>query len=438
MAITCDDESTKGHPSSWSAAIDATTSGYADDIKRLMIVSAGNVTAKNWSNYVSSNILSEVHDPGQAWNALTVGAYTKKIKIKSKDLIGFNPIAAYGGLSPFSSTSTMWNKWPIKPEVVFEGGNAAKDSSNFSTEHDDLMLLTTAHNISQNQFVTFGMTSAATALASNMAAHIQADYPDAWPETIRALIVHSAQWTEEMEKQFLNDKSKRDYTNLIRACGYGVPNLERAMFCASNSLTLIAQDEIQPFDKNKSGQTTTKDMNLYNLPWPIEILRDLGETPIEMRITLSYFVEPGPGEVGWDDRYRYPSHVLRFKLNSPNEERTEFVKRINKFAREVDEKPDTEGRKDWIIGDNQRNLGSIHSDIWKGKAVDLANSNLVAVYPATGWWRSRSHLNRWNKKCRYSLLVSIHTPKITNDIYVAVLQKIKPPIPIKISNHKKQ
>jgi len=40
-----------------------------------------------------------------------------------------------------------------------------------------------------------------------------------------------------------------------------------------------------------------------------------------MRITLSYFVEPSPGEVGWKDRYRYASHGLRFELNGPERTR---------------------------------------------------------------------------------------------------------------------
>lgn len=31
-----------------------------------------------------------------------------------------------------------------------------------------------------------------------------------------------------------------------------------------------------------------------------------------MRVTLSYFVEPGPGEVGWEDKYRYLACGLRF------------------------------------------------------------------------------------------------------------------------------
>jgi hypothetical protein len=87
------------------------------------------------------------------------------------------------------------------------------------------------------------MTSAAAAQAAYMAAHIQAQYPDFWPETIRALLVHSATWPDGLWKQFSGDGSKTAIKRMLSICGYGVPNLERALFSASNSLTLIAQAE---------------------------------------------------------------------------------------------------------------------------------------------------------------------------------------------------
>src|SRR2546427_163593 len=80
-----------------------------------------------------------------------------------------------------------------------------------------------------------------------MAAKIQAAYPKAWPETVRALIVHSAEWTDAMKRAFLANESKSAYYRLTKVCGYGVPNLERAISCAANSLSLIAEAEIQPF-----------------------------------------------------------------------------------------------------------------------------------------------------------------------------------------------
>jgi len=437
MAITSTEERKRGRPSSWSAMIDALTSGYSDDTRRLIIVSAGNVDEPDdWRNYPENNLTNEVHDPGQAWNALTVGAFTTKVLINDPTLNGYAPVAPANGLSPYSTTSMTWHirKWPIKPELVLEGGNVARGPNDSIFDPEDMKLISTYHDPQVAQFAPFCATSAASAQAAWMAAQIQARYRNAWPETIRALMVHTAQWTETLKSQFLPSTptpTKKDYAKLLRVCGYGVPNLDDALYCALNSLTLISQAELQPFDQRRLSYVT-RDMHLYRLPWPSEVLAGLGETLVKMRVTLSYFVEPGPGEIGWESRYRYASHGLRFEVNGPTETEDEFVQRVNRQARDDDEHPGTEGPVDkWVIG-SARNVGSIHSDIWQGHAADLAASNMIAVYPTVGWWRERHHLNRWNKRCRYSLIVSIHTSSPDIDIYTPVAQQIGLTIPVEI------
>jgi hypothetical protein len=76
------------------------------------------------------------------------------------------------------------------------------------------------------------------------------------------------------------------------------------------------------------------------------------------------------------------------------------------------------------VGSNGRNKGSIHSDIWHGTAAELANSNIIAIYPVIGWWRERAHLERWNHRSRYSLIVSINTSAENIDIYTPVAIKL--------------
>ena len=64
--------------------------------------------------------------------------------------------------------------------------------------------------------------------------------------------------------QFLHTQhTKTDRERLLRICGYGVPDLERALYSAANSLTLIAQAELQPYDKNEKGGYKTKEMHFY-------------------------------------------------------------------------------------------------------------------------------------------------------------------------------
>lgn len=426
LSVTSTDSRDRGRPSSWSGKLDELASGAKGDHQRLFILCAGNIeSSESWKNYFTDNITNEIHDPGQAWNALTVGAYTEKVNIVDPTLENYEPIAPCGGLSPYSTTSCNWpsRKWPIKPEILFEGGNIARGPNDSIFDTEDLKLLSTHYDITRAQFAPFCATSASSALASWMAAQIQVAYPDAWPETIRALIVHTAQWTDTMKDQFLADQNKASYERLLRICGYGVPDLDRALYCAANSLTLISQTDMQPYDK-RDGRYISRDMHLYALPWPSDVLLELAETQVEMRVTLSYFVEPGPGEVGWQDRYRYPSHLLRFEVNGPGESEDEFIQRINQQARDEGGHPGTTGPGDrWTIG-KARDVGSIHSDIWQGTAAQLSQSNHVAVYPGVGWWRERNHLGKWDKRCRYSLIVSIHTPTENVDIYTPVAVQV--------------
>jgi hypothetical protein len=442
MAINSVDTRDKGRPSSWSAELDQICSGTDGNGNKLFIVSGGNCnetrTLKECCDYPRTQVQESIHDPAQSWNALTVGAFTKLINIRDVTLSGYEAIAPAGGLSPFSTTSLTWDeKWPIKPEIMMEGGNLAKDASGFVTECDDFSLLSTYYDPQEAHFYPFNMTSAATAQAAWFAAQIQAEYPDYWPETIRGLLVHSAEWTDTMKQHFLADETPNSYKQLIRICGYGVPDLEKARFSARNSLTLIAQSELQPFDKKVSGNGfCTKDMHLYELPWPKEVLESLPpETRVQMRITLSYFIEPGPGEIGWQDRYRYASHGLRFHLNSPGEEKKHFMRRINVAARDEENgHPGTSSAKDyWVLGKQVRNKGSIHSDIWKGYASDLATSNLIAIHPTIGWWRERAHLGRWDKKTRYALIVTITTPEQSEDIYTPVAIQLGIPVPVEVN-----
>ena len=180
LAVTSTDYRDRGRPSSWSGKLDELTSGYDDDRKRLIVVSAGNVDGRDsWRRYFEDNLTNEVHDPGQAWNVLTVGAYTEKVTIRDPSLANFSPIAPSGGLSPYSTTSSTWptRKWPIKPDVLFEGGNVAKGPNESVFDTDDLKLLSTYHDPVVAQFAPFCATSAAAAQASWMAARIQALYP---------------------------------------------------------------------------------------------------------------------------------------------------------------------------------------------------------------------------------------------------------------------
>ena len=66
---------------------------------------------------------------------------------------------------------------------------------------------------------------------------------------------------------------------------------------------------------------------------------------------------------------------------------------------------------------------TVHSYWWTGNAADLAATNLIAVYPVTGWWRERPHLGRFNSSARYSLIVSIETANVEVDLYTPIVNQ---------------
>jgi hypothetical protein len=412
LAVTTIESWDKGRPSSWSAALDMLAFGSDNGgNSRLLIVSAGNADINSaGTNYPDANKEQEIRDPAQSWNALTVWAYTDKDRLSPDEALDDTiPTAAHGELSPYSTTSYAWSReWPYKPDIVMEGGNTAKNKFG-QAQADSLSLLTTYHNISEKYFVAMYATSAASALASKMCVEIMSVYPELRPETIRALMVHSALWTSAMLKQFGCDNSRQqrkgDYIGLVRACGFGVPDIARALMSFQNDFTMIIEDTIQPYKKDRFRKNN--EVKFYTLPFPKEELKNLGSTNIEMRVTLSYFIDPNPSSRG-RSVHSYKSHGLRFDIKNPAESVEHFMGRTTKALREEDtDYGNDEVDKWWTLGIRGRTKGSIHSDIWKGSAAELASSDILAVYPVYGWWKRSD--DTVSNIAQFSLLVSIKT-----------------------------
>ncbi|MCW4001537.1 MAG: S8 family peptidase [Candidatus Bathyarchaeota archaeon] len=436
MSVTSTEDSDKGRPSSWSGAMDNLAFGEGEN-QRLIIISAGNISnEESWRNYPDSNFTSSVQNPAQSWNAIVAGAYTEKTKVYDDNYREYTPVSDEGELSPYSSTSLVWEKkWPIKPDVVFEGGNLLKAPDDIVTPHEDLELLSTSKSFNIKPFDTINATSAAAAQASWFAAKIAFEYPDAWAETIRGLMVHSAHWNHAMFNQMnVQPGNRTSFRNLLKVFGFGIPQIDRALYSQESALTFIAQENIQPFNykAGSSSQAETNEIHFFNLPWPGDLLLGMDQIPVKLRITLSYFIEPGAGEIGWKDKYRYQSHGLRFDINNSDETEELFRKRINIAAREENEEISTySGSSRWVIGKDNRSNGSIHSDFIELTAAELATCNHIAVYPVIGWWRERKHLGKVENRTRYSLIISLDTPAQDVPLYTAVKNLIEIPIEIR-------
>src|SRR5690606_8092194 len=150
-----------------------------------------------------------------------------------------------------NTTSVEWGRtWCRKPDIVMEGGNYAQQREAVLAPDSLFMLSTSKGGILNRWLTTFGDTSGATALASRLAAQLYYRYPNLWPETIRALIIHSAEWTQEMlglGNSNIGQLEQVRRISLLQQVGYGVPNLQQARSSAENSLTLIAESALKPF-----------------------------------------------------------------------------------------------------------------------------------------------------------------------------------------------
>uniref|UniRef100_A0A9E8CS87 S8 family serine peptidase n=1 Tax=Bosea sp. NBC_00436 TaxID=2969620 RepID=A0A9E8CS87_9HYPH len=98
LAVTSEGDHWRGRPSSWSAALDALAYG-ADNAPRLIAVSAGNIREYIHQNdYLVRNDTTPIESPAQAWNALTVGAFTEKTAITDPVFNGWGAMAQVGDL----------------------------------------------------------------------------------------------------------------------------------------------------------------------------------------------------------------------------------------------------------------------------------------------------------------------------------------------------
>lgn len=424
MAVTAPGQNTRGNPSSWSSAVDIAASGtQADDDKpRVILVSTGNVADHNNTfNYPQTIEDSPIEDPAQAWNAITVGAITTRANIEedNDEARRATAVAPSHGLSPFTRTSHEWRTdWPIGPDIVMEGGNLASAPDGSYPHYDSLTPLSTASNFAIRPLTPFCATSAATALAARAAARITQRYPDLLPETVRGLLVHSARWPEELMTRENFDPHRvgnsENVEALMRSYGYGIVNEQRALESLNNETTFFCENTIQPF-KGAAGSASLNECHLIALPWPRTLLESNPDKPVTMRVTLSYFIQPNPGSRTWEkgQKYRYASHLLRFRPKHRDMDLDEFRARLDSTADTTD---DTFTDPGWALGARLRGKsGSLVQDVWKGTTSQLAEMGHIGIFPAKGWWATRKYgADRTEHNCHlksvpYSLIISIET-----------------------------
>ena len=432
LAQTAPGEAEDGRPTSTSAVLDQLAFNDGD-ATRLFCVAVGNAPHSvdqpyQLADYESRNVRFGIQSPAQALNALSVGAVSLKDQSGTEELV-----APVGDLMPSSRTACSWRRpRASKPDVVLEGGNFLVDDDGiFCRPSRTQFVLTTSRDAPARPLAMSGQTSTATALASGLAARLAARYPNFRMETVRGLIVHSARWTPAMIKHAERLKSEGRnnsdvWDEIIDRYGWGVPDQERLFNSASNALTLVIEDQLQPYERQMKGNRLQairlKEMKYFKLPWPNVTLKDLGATEVSMRCTLSYFVEPDPHAVTRDRIERYHSYRLKFDVKRYGEEDGRAQARMNLLAvgAGLPAKADDDG---WLMA--QRSMGTIVQDEWTGPAYKLAERAGISVVPIRGWWGDLPNLEKYTLPARFSLIVSIRSPRDGGqDIFSEALSRV--------------
>lgn len=243
--------------------------------------------------------------PAEAMNVVTVGAWHQDAVATARPDYLFDPLG--DGVGPnITSAMGLGYRKAIKPDIMMPGG---RELTRFSTSDGEPVLAPTPAGRFHGLRVaapdasgdlrregSSGGTSAATALATR-AAHrlfealmdeanggILADAdPAFYGVVVKALLVHRARWGSEGEdlRELLGPVRQGRHVELsdhiARIIGYGSPNIEEALACASNRATLVGFDEL-------SSEGPVAD---YRVPLP-QSLERLAR-PRSVTCTLAWF-----------------------------------------------------------------------------------------------------------------------------------------------------
>jgi hypothetical protein len=151
---------------------------------------------------------------------------------------------------------------------------------------------------------------------------------------------------------------------------------------------------------------------------------------VQLKITLSYFIDPNPGLSANVDPQRYQSHGLRFDLQRKNETERQFKERVNASERLGARRPSEPVDPRWMLGDDSISAGSLHCDVWEGPAIELLGRDNLCIKPVNGWWRNRASREVCNRKTRYALVVTVKTQNLDIDIYTPISAAVLVPVSI--------
>lgn len=130
----------------------------------------------------------------------------------------------------------------LKPDVLYSGGNLVIEKDKWGTfveEHSEAALNFLSANPAEPILRGVG-TSFSTPLVANIAAKILRRYPKLQPQTIKALLINSAEKIKFGDTFQAFQEYQKKYIS-----GFGKPNIHRCLYSDESSATIIIEDTIK-------------------------------------------------------------------------------------------------------------------------------------------------------------------------------------------------
>jgi hypothetical protein len=244
----------------------------------LFVISAGNIndaSAPPPAHYLSES--SRILTPGESILSLTVGSIARYSEVGC--------VSREREISPFSRRGPGADR-ALKPELAAHGGNVFYTGPSWSTSPR-----TAVYGLSRDgSRLEYSIgTSFSAPIVAQYAARLFDAYPQATPNLIRALLCHFSDPVIAPTPGAPIDDH--------HFCGFGEPQIERALFATTTSATLLHQGEI-------------KDNTYIYIPFHIpEALAGRQETKLNIKATVVFDPPVSP-----DDSVQYSLCRISAKL----------------------------------------------------------------------------------------------------------------------------
>lgn len=203
--------------------------------------------------YYKLNTTSSVHScentnistPSESLNNLSIGALAGNLEDgDNSDLTPNNIYPAYytrkfhfdyeQKLNTTNFNQNQKNKHLNKPDLVFDGGDLLNAQSGIEI----------IASPADSYFRRTAGTSLSAPLITSMAAEIEGLYPDLDVQSIKALLINSANYYKPKELPLFQNKGEL----LRKLVGFGVPDRDQALLSDNKSITLVVEDQIKPLE----------------------------------------------------------------------------------------------------------------------------------------------------------------------------------------------